>query len=254
MLKRWFTVGLVVMSVGCSNVDSVIGSNQPSLQVNDVVATSLGELQALPVVKKENAVIHIESNSQRLSAYGIDSRVAVYQLPTNNSVFKLTIRSYYDAKVFAPSALVVNSEGMILAEIPNSDFEYKPAGLLQTFRQEAEQRINVTEPNVPVYVIVYTTDLDKRGKSSIWVRQESASGTQKQEVKIKHTETGRVALEFDAFNQSDTVIISEDNGLELKTIDYSTTRVETLFDDLRAKIQSGDTTSALRLVDEIQKL
>ncbi|MGR5120417.1 MalM family protein [Vibrio astriarenae] len=252
MLRQWFAIGALALSVGCSSVDSVLGTGSENIQASNAVASSLTDLRAYPLPKNENVIINIEKETQRLQAYGIDSPVAVYQLPDNSSVFKLTLRSYYGATVFAPSALVVDSHGNVLADIPNSEFSYKPATLLQTFRQEAQKRISVSEPTGPVYVILYTTDLDKRGKSSIWVRQETSSGTE--EVKIQHAATGRVGVEFDALSQSDTVIISEDNGLELKTIDYTTSKVESLFDDLRNTIRAGDTEAALELVDKIQKL
>lgn len=252
MLRHGFAVGVLALMIGCSSVDHVFTGSENVVQLNSSISTHLGDLKAYSIAKNENSIIDIEKGTQRLNAYGVDSRVAVYQLPANTSLFKLTLRSYYSATLFAPSALVVDSHGNILAEIANSEFEYKPASLLQTYRQEAQTRVSVSETDGPVYVVMYTTALDKRGKSSIWVRQESSTGTE--EVQIQHSDTGRVALEFDALSQSDTVIISDDNGLELKTIEYTTNKVENLFDSLRSKIKAGDTEAALDLVDQIQKL
>lgn len=246
------TTGLILGCLsGCQTVEHVfIGTVQE--QLSDKTSTSLEDLDALYVEKGSLSEINIQKQTQKLNAYDIDSPVALYELPSTYKIIDLKIQALYDSKIFAPSALVIDSKGNILSRIPNSEFEYKPGDLFQTYRQESNVRVMPLEADVPIYVIVYTTKQDAHSSSSIWVKKDRTM--EEEELVIPHGYTGRVAIEFDALGKTDTVILANDNGLEIKTLNYNTNKVVNLFDELRQTIKEGNTQKALDLVDKIQKL
>ena len=250
MLKHILAITVALSLLGC-NSTGVESSAYESVQSGQKVET-LDELHALPVAQGEDVEITLTQGSQHLIALGIDSPVAVYKIADYNKVVNLDVKSFYDSKFFAPSVLVIDSNGKRLADIPNSEFEYKAPAFVLTHRQEVSKNILTADTKADVlYVIVYTTKNDAKGISSIEVEKKHSQFAEI--VKVPHAMTGRVSLEYETLDKSDSVILSDsDSGLEIKTIEHNTKKVKTLFSSLRKAIQEKDTKRALELVDEIE--
>ncbi|MCF7364443.1 MalM family protein [Vibrio sp. A1-b2] len=253
VIKNVVTAGLIVGCLsGCQTAAYNFAGDGPVEQLSSVKFSSLNELDALYVVKGNLSEINIQQNTQRLMAYGIDSPVASYELPSGSQILDLKVQAFYDAKIFAPSVLVIDSLGNIISRIPNSEFVYKPGDLFETYRQEATVRFTPLVKDIPLYVIVYTTDEDANSSSKIWIKRDRT--IEEEEIVIPHSYTGRVAIEFDAFGQTDTLIFSNEDGLDLKALEYNTEKVKNLFHELRQAIKQGNPKKALDLVDKIQQL
>ncbi|AEX22322.1 MULTISPECIES: MalM family protein [Vibrio] len=253
MLRNLLMTGLILGCLsGCQTVNHVFMGNEKVEQLSNKTSNSLKELNALYVEKGDLSEVSIQQQTQRLKAYGVDSPVALYELPSNYEILDLKIQAYYDSKIFAPSVLVIDKKGNILSRIPNEQFQYKSGDLFQTYRQESNVRVTPQVADIPIYVIVYTTAQDASSSSRIWVKKDRTM--EEEEVVIPHSYTGRVAIEFDALGKFDTVILANENGLEVKTLEYNTNKFENLFDELRHTIKQGNTQKALDLVDQIQKL
>lgn len=253
MLKHIIAIVFVLNLLGCSAINEQLFNPHENVQLSHQKIETLDGLQALAIKKGKSEEITINKESQYLTAFGIDSPVAVYKLSGHYKVLELSVRSYYDARFFAASVLVIDSNGQKIADIPNSEFKYKTSDIFYTYRQEVSKRIFTEKEKADdLYVIVYTTKKDTQGSSVINVWKDRTF--EEEAVTIPHATTGRVSVDFNALDQSDTVILSDKNGLDIKVIDYNTQRVEKLFSALRDAIKENNTQKALSLVDQIESL
>ena len=85
---------------------------------------ALSELQSVKMKLPSSAIVDITSQSQVLKYQGIDSRVAVFELPADRGEFAIKITSLIEDTAFVPRAIIVDKNGKEIENYGKAEFEY----------------------------------------------------------------------------------------------------------------------------------
>ncbi|KOO13878.1 transcriptional regulator [Vibrio xuii] len=120
--------------------------------------SSISNLQSVAMKLPSSATVEITDNSQRFKGIGIDSPVAVFELPANRGEFSIEITSQIGDTAFSPRAVIVDKSGKVLETYDKNHFVYEKPRLNLGNRLVADFDFFPPTGNESVYLVVYSDD------------------------------------------------------------------------------------------------
>ncbi|QGM81160.1 MalM family protein [Otariodibacter oris] len=131
--------------------------------------------------------------------------VAAYKLPANQGALKIRISSpvIQNKTVFVPNVLVLDANFNPSVEYPASQFQFQQERGLAAAQYQTELNLTPTPNQDFVYLVVYTTDQDLQGTSTVTHPAKllaKAQGNQPPSIPdltVQHTLQGKLDIEVD---------------------------------------------------------
>ncbi|WP_260260732.1 MalM family protein [Vibrio intestinalis] len=163
ILRTMILSGCVLLS-GCQ-------LTQPAEQHTQVIQTNKAvaydQLQHLAVTLPGSAIVDINDNSQYLSYAGIDSPVAVFEIPANRGEYNLTVTSLIEETAFVPRAVIIDKAGNLVAKYDQEEFKYTKPRLADGNRLVLDTDFFPPAGNDSMYLIVYTDQSELGGYTGV---------------------------------------------------------------------------------------
>ncbi|WP_301098132.1 MalM family protein [Otariodibacter sp.] len=142
--------------------------------------------------------------------------VAGYKLPANQGALKVRISSpvIQNKTVFVPNVLVLDANFNPSVEYPASQFQFLQERGLDSAQYQAELNLTPTPNQDFVYLIVYTTEQDLKGTSTVTHPAKllaKAKGNQPPaipDLTVQHTLQGKLDVEVDGVQSTQFIGLS----------------------------------------------
>ncbi|AQM70004.1 maltose regulon periplasmic protein [Vibrio campbellii] len=225
---------------------------------------ALSELQSVKMKLPSSAIVDITSQSQVLKYQGIDSRVAVFELPADRGEFAIKITSLIEDSAFVPRAIIVDKNGKEIENYGKAEFEYTKPRLHLGNRLVAEKDFFPPVGLDSVYLIVYTDQSDLGGFTDVIhpARLDAeARGNYLPEVKdipVPNGDTGKIEVSIDrvsffSIGASNSEPVAA--PVVAKSVDSVQPETQTYYHNaIKAAVKADDIPKALSLLDEAKAL
>lgn len=204
---------------------------------------------------------------------GASGGVIGYRLPVNQGTLQLSITSevVQNQSVFAPNVLVLDSQFKPALHYPSSQFRFEQEQGLHPARFIGELNLTPTADQTAVYLLIYTTDQDRQGKTRVTHPAKllaKAKGNQPPaiaDIDIQHSTHGKITLTLkDGQATNQFIGLFGDRPASQPTTEKTATQIaskpveqstEDYFNHaVLAALKNRDINKAMNLVNEAEKL
>lgn len=168
----------------------------------------LAKIQWQDVTLSQNNETNVATLANKLA--GASGSVVAYKIPANQGTIKLNITSpvQKDNTVFVPNALILDAQFNPAMTYPSSQFKFSEERGLSPAQYQAELSLTPTANQDFIYLLVYTTEQDLQGKTTMTHPAKllaKAKGNQPPaiaDITVAHSNQGKVNVEMDGIQSS----------------------------------------------------
>ncbi|EKH6498570.1 MULTISPECIES: maltose operon protein MalM [Enterobacterales] len=247
----------------------------------NIATTALQQLSWIPVNPAEKSIIDLAQQGQSLNFANISGPVAAYSVPANMGELTINLNSEINRhQVYSPNVLVFDQNMTPFAYFPSQYFTYQEASVMEGDSLSGTIKLTPALGQKQLYLLVFTTPDDlKNTTTQIDPAKAYAKGVGNAVPDIpdpiaKHVTQGKLKLNV-ASNSNSSVLIGALFGspkvAPVTVGDTASTSVavatppvkqaeilsgtEDYFNQaIKKSIDNGDIDSALKLLDEAERL
>lgn len=231
-------------------------------------AQNVSQLQSVKMKLPSAAIVDITPQSQIFNYQGINSPVAVFELPADRGEFAITITSMIDKTAFVPRAVILDKNNREIERFEKSDFEYKKPRLSQGNRLVAETEFFPPVGLDTVYLVVYTDPADVTSSTDVIhpARLDAeARGNyfpEAKDIPIPNANTGKIEVSLDSVsifsigsNNTQTATPAVVGTSTTKAVESVQPETQAYYHNaIREAVATGNIPKALSLLDEAKAL
>lgn len=210
-----YTTLAFLLSLTLGGLTSSALATENDTQTAPIISSAqLQTLQWQTIHTGDTAEFDLSTAGQPLQQTHITGKVVALQLPADQGMLTIRVRSLIDNnQVFAPNMLVLDQHLQPAAFYTSKQFSYQPASLLTGDRLESTLKLAPAPGQKQIYLLIYTTEQDLKTQTTLEGAAKAyaqATGNQPPNIpdpQAKHSTQGHLNLKVSSERSSDAITI-----------------------------------------------